>query len=116
MVMSFVLSFFPLGVLDEIFNLIESVSEGFPSYSSMYFYGSNLDLLARGHLGPWDLHFNKLGRGNATYQIAYTGPGVSREDFFIYFYAFLWFENRTPWRGAILDHGIFICSKLVKGH
>ena len=30
---SFVLSFFPLDVLDEILNLIESVSEGFPSYS-----------------------------------------------------------------------------------
>ena len=27
------LSFFPQGVLDEILNLIESVSEGFPSYS-----------------------------------------------------------------------------------
>ena len=26
------LSFFPRGVLDEIVNLIESVSEGFPSY------------------------------------------------------------------------------------
>ena len=30
------LSFFPRGVLDEILNLIESVSEGFPSYSSKY--------------------------------------------------------------------------------
>ena len=29
----FVLSFFPRGVLGEILNLIESVSEGFPSYS-----------------------------------------------------------------------------------
>ena len=28
------LSFFPLGVLDEILNLIESVSEGFTTYSS----------------------------------------------------------------------------------
>ena len=28
------LSFFPRRVLDEIFNLIESVSEGFSSYSS----------------------------------------------------------------------------------
>ena len=28
------LSFFPRGVLDEILNLIESASEGFPSYSS----------------------------------------------------------------------------------
>ena len=33
MMVSFVLSFFPRDVLDEIFNLIESVSEGFPSYS-----------------------------------------------------------------------------------
>ena len=33
MVMSFVLSFFPRGVLDEILNLIESVSEDFPTYS-----------------------------------------------------------------------------------
>ena len=30
---SFVLSFFPRDVLDEILNLIGSVSEGFPSYS-----------------------------------------------------------------------------------
>ena len=28
----FVLSFFPRDVLDEILNLIESVSEGFPTY------------------------------------------------------------------------------------
>ena len=33
MVCLFVLSFFPRGVLDEILNLVESVSEGFPSYS-----------------------------------------------------------------------------------
>ena len=33
-VVSFVLSFFPRDVLDEILNLIESVSEDFPSYSS----------------------------------------------------------------------------------
>ena len=30
------LFFFPRGVLDEILNLIESVSEGFPSYSGIY--------------------------------------------------------------------------------
>ena len=35
MMVSFVLSFFPRDVLDEILNLIESVSEGFPSYSSI---------------------------------------------------------------------------------
>ena len=36
MLVSFVLSFFPRDVLDEILNLIGSVSEGFPSY----FYNS----------------------------------------------------------------------------
>ena len=30
---------------------------------SMYFYGSNLGPLARGHLDPWDLHLYKLGKG-----------------------------------------------------
>ena len=35
MVMSFCAVLFPRGVLDEILNLIESVSEGFPSYSSL---------------------------------------------------------------------------------
>ena len=30
------MSFFPRGVLDEILNLIESVSEGFPSYSCVF--------------------------------------------------------------------------------
>ena len=34
MMVSFVLSFFPRDVLDEILNLIESVSEDFPSYPS----------------------------------------------------------------------------------
>ena len=33
MMASFVLSFFPLHVLDEIWDLIESVSEGFLTYS-----------------------------------------------------------------------------------
>ena len=32
MMVSFVLSYFPRDVLDEILNLIESVSEDFPSY------------------------------------------------------------------------------------
>ena len=37
MMVSFVLSFFPRDVLDEILNLIESVSEDFPSYSYSQF-------------------------------------------------------------------------------
>ena len=43
MMVSFVLSFFPRDVLDEILNLIGSVSEGFPSYypiSSVGAFGS----------------------------------------------------------------------------
>ena len=38
MMVSFVLSFFPRDVLDEILNLIESVSEDFPSYSFIKVY------------------------------------------------------------------------------
>ena len=38
MLVSFVLSFFPRDVLDEILNLIGSVSEGFPSYSYIIIY------------------------------------------------------------------------------
>ena len=37
---SFVLSFFPLDVLDEIWDLIESVSEGFLTYSSIIVFFS----------------------------------------------------------------------------
>ena len=36
MMVSFVPSFFPRDVLDEILNLIESVSEDFPSYSYLF--------------------------------------------------------------------------------
>ena len=35
LVVSFMVSFFPLGVLDGIWDLIESVSEGFLTYSSI---------------------------------------------------------------------------------
>ena len=40
-----------------------SEEEDFFLYISMHFYGLNLGPLARGHLGPWDLGLNKLGKG-----------------------------------------------------
>ena len=49
-----------------------SEEEDFESFS-MYFYGLNLQPLPRSHLGPWDLHLNKIGKGslgNATIQIS----------------------------------------------
>ena len=46
MMVSFVLSFFPRDVLDEILNLIESVSENFPSYSSVFGSLVVLDVLS----------------------------------------------------------------------
>ena len=52
LVVSFVLSFFPLDVLDEIWDLIESVSEGFLTYSSMVNYYGNYVI---------SLLYNKLG-------------------------------------------------------
>ena len=48
MMVSFVLSFFPRDVLDEILNLIESVSEDFPSYSSSAGASYNLDIVGQG--------------------------------------------------------------------
>ena len=44
-VVSFVLSFFPRGVLDEILNLTGSVSEDFPSYSFIVVYGQCLSIV-----------------------------------------------------------------------
>ena len=41
----FVLSFFLRGVLDKILNLIESVSEGFPSYSLVQTYLGQVHVL-----------------------------------------------------------------------
>ena len=59
MMVSFVLSFFPRDVLDEILNLIESVSEDFPSYSFFSIFSSGghfvqqsrniLAILVKGH-------------------------------------------------------------------
>ena len=49
------LSFFPRGVLDEILNLIESVSEGFPSYffvrRCQNFIGGIFDLVSKYNVG-----------------------------------------------------------------
>ena len=87
---------------------------------SMQFYGLNLGRLTRGHLGPWDLHLNKLGRGslgNATYQISNIwAKWFWRRRFLNIFLCFLWFEPRTPWRGAILDPGTLVWTNLVKDH
>ena len=44
------LSFFPRGVLDEILNLIESVSEEFPSYSYMELAAKTLTYIRYGAL------------------------------------------------------------------
>ena len=78
----------------------------------MYNYGSILGILARRHLGPGNLHLTKHGKiflSNVTCLLLASEPtGSEEEDFLIYFYAFLWFEPRTPWLGAILDPGTFI--------
>ena len=47
MLVSFVLSFFPRDVLDEILNLIGSVSEGFPWYDIGIGYSLNFILMNR---------------------------------------------------------------------
>ena len=59
------LSFFPRGVLDEILNLIESVSEDFPSYSLLLDGASLEHEIAPRQLAvrdvnsySWFMHFN----------------------------------------------------------
>ena len=39
---------------------------------------------------------------------------VLQKKIFKYFYVFLWYEPRTPLAQAILDHGTFIYTNLVK--
>ena len=66
----FVLCFLPRGVLDRILNLIESVSEGFPSYSFTY----HLILKA------WVLFFNstvKVQESQAYRNMEVTREGIS---------------------------------------
>ena len=55
MMVSFVLSFFPRDVLDEILNLIESVSEDFPSYSLIYTW-IHIPLTLNLSLFNWIIH------------------------------------------------------------
>ena len=56
--------------------------------------------MAQDHLGPWDLHLNKLGKGSLGYAItefqASKPSGSEEEDFLIFFYEFLWLEPTTP--------------------
>ena len=52
---SFVLSFFPLDVLDEIWDLIESVSEGFFTYS---FKHLRKLVLKKKNLNIFSMHFS----------------------------------------------------------
>ena len=56
MMVSFVLFFFPRGVLDEILNLIESVSEGFPSY---FFKGNYNKILDQLMIVDWNQVFRR---------------------------------------------------------
>ena len=57
----------------------------------MHFYGLNL---AWGHLGPWDLGLNKLGKGPPGYaKFQASEPSSSgKEDFEVY----IIFEPKTP--------------------
>ena len=67
MMVSFVLSFFPRDVLDEILNLIESVSEDFPSYSSIahslwsspFLHPDMTEILLKGHKIASSIHPSK---------------------------------------------------------
>ena len=71
MMVSFVLSFFPRDVLDEILNLIESVSEDFPSYSYIYLFGTKTRKWISDHV---------KSKSNSVFQ--YSKAGASQSDSF----------------------------------
>ena len=86
-------------------HLSQVVLKKIVEYFSMYFYGSSLRHLARGHLEPWGLHLKKLGKNYLTMlhiKFQSSGPSGSTEEvaFLIYFYAFLWFKPRPPSAGS----------------
>ena len=63
MMVSFVLSFFPRDVLDEILNLIESVSEDFPSYSCSLNKMIKHQTFKLSKLGNWETsHLMQINR------------------------------------------------------
>ena len=66
----------------------------------------------RDHLGPWDLHFNKLHKrplGNAIYETQASKPsGSKEEDFLIVFMYFYGLNLGPPGAEAIFKPETFI--------
>ena len=74
------------------------------------------DPLARGHLGPWDLGLNKLGKGppgNATHQISSTW---AKQFWRRRFWSIFHFWTQNPCRRAISDPRAIIRTNLVEVH
>ena len=71
MMVSFVLSFFLRDVLDEILNLIESVSEGFPTYSQ--FLAKQFSTLNIAHLSKFVVNFNLIILSKPKYIVILAG-------------------------------------------
>ena len=84
-------------------------------YISIHFYGSNQRPLAQGHPGPWDLHLNKLGKGqpgNAIYQISsILAKQFWRRRFLSIFHC--WTQD-PPWQGHFGPQGHHL-NKLGRG-
>ena len=74
------LSFFPRGVLDEILNLIESVSEEFPSYSCQqailffYFFSGTMVFEATNQVSRLSLDWLYRKKNKGSYNIWVKGP------------------------------------------
>ena len=73
MMVSFVLSFFPRDVLDEILNLIESVSEDFPSYSYEFYEFLLCEKLTRENLKLFEkINVNMFYENISKFQIYFS--------------------------------------------
>ena len=62
------LSFFPRDLLDEIWDLIESVSEGFPTYFSMHIHVCGYPLGRTGFKEHFSAKMAWGGRGEGVFQ------------------------------------------------
>ena len=93
--------------------------EGFWTFSYVFLWFEPRTPWPRAILDPGTFIWTNLVKDH--YEMLHTKfqasepSGSEEEGFWIYFYAFLWFQPGTSWPGAILNPGIFVLNKLGKG-
>ena len=105
------LSFFPLGVLDEILNLIESVSEEFPSYSSWGWSGGAM-VLGKLPVPGRPTILITVGQGPIALAVGAGGGGL---DIFTLIYPFPSFSLSLPLSPSLWETARYRLKYCLKG-